>query len=138
MLASSRRWFTICACFCDFRRAECPIRRRRYSTLALCAPLLRAALGAARTERSERRARRYTQRWDTLGHLLALFVSPANEQERAWVGELAYVDEGYTAGSSDLFGQLLHEVRCISVVSASKKKPMEKESASFTMWMLSS
>jgi transposase len=48
---------------------------------------------------------------DTLGHLLALFVSPANEQERAsWVVELAgavqeatgesvelaYVDEGYT------------------------------------------
>src|SRR5919112_6309020 len=47
---------------------------------------------------------------DTLGDLLALFVSPANEQERAWVGELAeavqeatgesvelaYVDEGYT------------------------------------------
>jgi transposase len=47
---------------------------------------------------------------DTLGHLLALFVSPAKEQERAWVGELAeavqeatggavelaYVDEGYT------------------------------------------
>ena len=47
---------------------------------------------------------------DTLGYLLALFVSPANEQERAWVGELAvavqeatgesvelaYVDEGYT------------------------------------------
>lgn len=47
---------------------------------------------------------------DTLGHLLALFVTPANEQERAWVGklagavqeatgesvELAYVDEGYT------------------------------------------
>src|SRR5215207_9775256 len=49
---------------------------------------------------------------DTLGHLLALFVSPASEQERAWVGELAeavqeatgesvelaYVDEGYTGG----------------------------------------
>ncbi len=47
---------------------------------------------------------------DTLGHLLALFVSPANEQERARVGELAeavkeatgesvelaYVDQGYT------------------------------------------
>ncbi len=47
---------------------------------------------------------------DTLGHLLALFVSPADEQERAWVGELAgavqeatgesvelaYVDQGYT------------------------------------------
>jgi transposase len=47
---------------------------------------------------------------DSLGHLLALFVSLANEQERALVGELAeavqeatgesvelaYVDEGYT------------------------------------------
>ena len=47
---------------------------------------------------------------DTLGDLLALFVSPANEQERAWVGELAeavqeatgesvelaYVDQGYS------------------------------------------
>ena len=47
---------------------------------------------------------------DTLGHLLALFVSPASEQDRAWVGELAeavqeatgesvelaYVDEGYS------------------------------------------
>jgi transposase len=46
---------------------------------------------------------------DTLGHLLALFVSPASEQERARVGELAnavreatgesvelaYVDQGY-------------------------------------------
>ncbi len=47
---------------------------------------------------------------DTLGHLLALFVSPADEQEREQVGELAeavqeatgesvelaYVDQGYT------------------------------------------
>ena len=46
---------------------------------------------------------------DTLGHLLALFVTPASEQERARVGELAnavqeatgesveltYVDQGY-------------------------------------------
>lgn len=50
---------------------------------------------------------------DTLGHLLALHVSPANEQERAHVGklaeaiqeatgesvELAYVDQGYTGES---------------------------------------
>jgi transposase len=47
---------------------------------------------------------------DTLGHLLALFVTPANEQDRAQVEELArqvqeatgdnvqvaYVDAGYT------------------------------------------
>jgi transposase len=49
---------------------------------------------------------------DTLGHLLALVVTPANEQDRAQVAELseqvqeatgerveiAYVDEGYTGG----------------------------------------
>lgn len=51
---------------------------------------------------------------DTLGHLLALFVTPANEQDRAQVGqlaqevqevtgetvELAYVDLGYTGDSA--------------------------------------
>ena len=50
---------------------------------------------------------------DTLGHLLALLVTPANEQERAQVAELAeavqavtgehvelaYVDQGYTGQS---------------------------------------
>jgi transposase len=47
---------------------------------------------------------------DTLGHLLAVMVTPANEQDRAQVGELArqiqevtdeaveiaFVDQGYT------------------------------------------
>src|SRR5215216_3782234 len=42
--------------FCDFQRAGCQSRRRRYSTLALYAPPRRVALGAATTERSERRA----------------------------------------------------------------------------------
>jgi hypothetical protein len=37
------------------------------------------------------------------------------------------------------FGEsTFYEFGCISLVSASKKKPMEKESASFTMRMLSS
>jgi hypothetical protein len=31
---------------------------------------------------------------DTLGHLLALFVTPASEQERAWVGELDDTQNG--------------------------------------------
>jgi transposase len=66
---------------------------------------------------------------DTLGHLLALFVTPANEQERAWVGELAeavqevtgesvnlaYVDEGYTgerpAGEAEAHGMSLEVVK---------------------------
>jgi hypothetical protein len=61
---------------------------------------------------------------DTLVHLLALFVSPANEQERAWVGELAravqeatgegvelaYVDEGYTADRTAEEGEV-HGIR---------------------------
>jgi transposase len=52
---------------------------------------------------------------DTLGHLLALLVTPANEQDRAQVGELAaavqeatgehvelaYVDQGYTGNEPD-------------------------------------
>jgi transposase len=66
---------------------------------------------------------------DTLGHLLALFVSPADEQERAWVGELAravqeatgesvelaYVDEGYTgerpAEEAEAYGMRLEVVK---------------------------
>src|ERR1700681_1237948 len=52
---------------------------------------------------------------DTLGHLLALHVTPANEQDRAQVGklarqvqqiteenvELAYVDQGYTGETAE-------------------------------------
>ncbi len=66
---------------------------------------------------------------DTLGHLLALRVTPANEQERAQVGELAeavqeatgdgvelaYVDQGYTgeepAGEAEKYGIRLEVVR---------------------------
>lgn len=56
-----------------------------------------------------RKVRRYTQRW-TLGHMLALRVSPANGDDRKEVerlsgqiqqaagesAELAYADRGYT------------------------------------------
>jgi transposase len=66
---------------------------------------------------------------DTLGHLLALAVTPADEQERAQVGELAaavqeatgasvelaYVDQGYTgddpAGAAAAHGIRLEVVR---------------------------
>jgi transposase len=39
---------------------------------------------------------------DTLGHLLALFISPAGEQERAWVGELAGAIQEATGESVEL------------------------------------
>jgi transposase len=66
---------------------------------------------------------------DTLGHLLALRVSPANEQEREHVGEvaqavqeatgesveLAYADQGYTgeeaAKEAEAFGMRLEVVK---------------------------
>lgn len=66
---------------------------------------------------------------DTLGHLLALHITPANEQDRAQVGELAravqevtggsielaYVDQGYTgdepAQAAAVYGMRLEVVK---------------------------
>lgn len=66
--------------------------------------------GAGYDGHKRRKGRKVHQAVDTLGHLLALVVTPANEQERAQVAELAaqvqavtgdtvelaYVDQGYT------------------------------------------
>ncbi len=47
---------------------------------------------------------------DTLGHLLALHVTPANEQDRAQVGELAAAVQEVTGGTVELadLGSRLH------------------------------
>jgi transposase len=72
---------------------------------------------------------------DTLGHLLALHVSPANEQERAQVAtlaqavqdatgqhvELAYVDEGYT-GPAAAEAAAAHGIH-LEVVKLTEAKP---------------
>ena len=72
---------------------------------------------------------------DTLGHLLALTVTPANEQERAQVGELAaqvqaatgqnvelaYVDQGYT-GQSAVEAAAAHGIQLEVVKLASAKR----------------
>jgi len=71
---------------------------------------------------------------DTLGHLLAMKVTPANEQERAQVGELAgqiqeatgdnvelaYVDQGYT-GDQPAQDAQTHGIR-LEVVKLSEAK----------------
>ena len=71
---------------------------------------------------------------DTLGHLLALKVTPANEQDRAQVGELsaavqeatgenvevAFVDQGYT-GEKPAEEAAAHGVR-LEVVKLSEAK----------------
>jgi transposase len=71
---------------------------------------------------------------DTLGHLLALLVTPANEQERAQVGamaqavqeatgqsvELAFVDQGYTGEAPQAAAQA-HGIQ-LEVVKLSEAK----------------
>src|SRR5688500_15107409 len=71
---------------------------------------------------------------DTLGHLLALLVTPANEQERAQVGalaqavqaatgqsvELAFVDQGYT-GETAAQAAEEHGI-CLEVVKLAEAK----------------
>lgn len=71
---------------------------------------------------------------DTLGHLLALKVTPANEQDRAQVGalaeriqevtgdkvELAYVDQGYT-GENPAAAAAEHSIR-LEVIKLSEAK----------------
>ena len=72
---------------------------------------------------------------DTLGHLLALLVTPANEQERARVGELAervqaatgetvevaYVDQGYT-GEQPAEAAAAHGIRLAVVKLPAAKR----------------
>ena len=77
---------------------------------------------------------------DTLGHLLALLVTPANEQDRAQVDELsaalqeatgqtverAYVDQGYT-GEAPALAAADHGIQ-LAVVLAVVKWPEAKRS----------
>jgi hypothetical protein len=84
---SLRRWYTICVYhYCVIRREEPQSPRQPYSTLH--SPRERGARGL-RDGAKHKKGSKLHAAVDTLGHLLALFVTPANEQERAWVAELA-------------------------------------------------
>ncbi len=77
---------------------------------ARCKAVRRAAGERVTTATRRKKGSKVHVAVDTLGHLLALLVTPANEQERAQVGalakqvqqatqrsvKLAYVDQGYT------------------------------------------
>lgn len=81
---------------------------------ARCKARPRAGAGRATTVTKRRTAARPTWRWTPFGHLLALHVTPANEQEREQVGvlaeavqkatgenvQLAWVDQGYTGAEA--------------------------------------
>src|SRR5215217_3286735 len=109
--ASSRRWSTICTySFATFRgqgaRADGGDTRLSHSTLHPGEWLS----GRLRRSEAKEGRKKVHAAVDTLGHLLALFVTPASEQDREQMGELtraiqeetgesvelAYVDQGYT------------------------------------------
>lgn len=99
----------ICARSCGWMRAESESPRPPYSTAARSGPRRRAALGPVTTEKRKCGSKIHAA-VDTLGHLLALHVTPADEQDREQVEvlaeaiqeatgksvELAYVDQGYS------------------------------------------
>ena len=80
--AASRRSSTTSGPCSDSPTAGTPSRRPPSSTAARSSPPPRAAGGPATTAPSGRRARRCTPRSTPLGHLLALHVTPADEQDR--------------------------------------------------------
>jgi transposase len=83
----------------------------------------------------KRKGRKVHLAVDTLGHLLALHVTPANEQDRAQVDklsadvqsatgervEIAYVDQGYT-GANAASAAARHGIELIVVKLAAAKK----------------
>ncbi len=58
--------------------------------------------GAGFDSAKKPRGRKVHMTVDTLGLLLALYVTPANEQDRAQVAELAEQDQGVTAGHVEI------------------------------------
>ena len=108
--AASRPLSRICASCCGWPRDATPSSRRPSSTVRPCRAAPRAGRAPATTGTSGRKGSKLHLAVDTLGHLLALHVTPANEQDRAQVGvlaeavqeatgehvELGYVDQGCT------------------------------------------
>ena len=88
---SSRRWSTTSGPCCAWPRVDRrSARPPQCSTAAPCAPPPERPPWRLRRRQAQGRARRSTRRWtDTLGHLLALRVTPATEQDRKQVETLA-------------------------------------------------
>lgn len=118
-----------CAPCCGFWRSGRPSPPRSCSMRAHFRAAWKAGHGRVGTDTSVAKAARCIWQWIPLGHLLALHVTAANEQERAQVAklvtqvqeitgehvELAYADEGCTgedpAASAQAHGIELEVVR---------------------------
>ena len=108
--AVSRFWLKMCVRFCGSGAGARASRRRFVSTAGRCNRRRNRVRGRATTGPSAGRDRRCISAVDTLGHLLALTVTPADQGDREQVAalaqelqqvtggtvELAYVDQGYT------------------------------------------
>lgn len=102
--AYSRRWSTISGRSCGWPPAARPTRRRRSSTAAPPCALFarkRPPRGLRRRQAQER-LEGARGRVDALGHLLALHLTPADEQDRAQVEELAEAVQEATGESVEL------------------------------------
>ena len=108
--AALRRWCTICASGYGCSTSAAPGRPPRSWMGAPCRSAQKAVSKPVTTATSAKKGSKVHVAVDTPGHLLAVLVNPANEQERVQVGELAkqvqeatqrsvhlaYVDQGYT------------------------------------------
>ena len=124
-----RRSRRICGRCCAWLAAANPSPRLLSSTAVLCGPRRKAAPLPVTKALSASEAPRCTLTVDTLGHLLALHVTPADVGDRCAVKrlaadiqdatgdsvELAYVDQGYTgevvAEAAQAEGIALHVVK---------------------------
>src|SRR6266700_7685269 len=108
--ASLKLSWRICVPCCGWPKGERKSHRQRSSIAGRCSRARKVGIEQATMERNDAKEARVHLAVDTLGHLLALHVTPANEQDRAQVGklaaavqeitghsvELAFVDQGYT------------------------------------------
>jgi transposase len=112
--AALRLSLMICACSCVKRRDASGSHRQSSSIVGPCNRRQISGGRAGYDGAKRRKGSKVHAAVDTLGNLLALLVTPANEQDRAQVGELAqavqevtgqtvelaFVDQAYTGDAS--------------------------------------
>src|SRR6266568_5474186 len=102
LLAALRLSSMICGCSCEKRKGATDNPRQPFLTVEPCNRLLKVEGVQATTGQNDAKAARVHAAVDTLGNLLALLVTPANEQDRAQVGELAQAVQEATGQSVEL------------------------------------
>ena len=84
-----RRSSTTCVPYCGWLKGVTKSRGLPFLTVGRCNRVLKAGIGVGYDGAKQCKGNKGHLAVDTLGHLLALHVTPANEQDRAQVAELA-------------------------------------------------